>query len=129
MISAITWASGCAGAGSLSTSSGTAKCVRRVDATRTALSNCLISGVNEVLTKDPCQCILDSMRTDAEAKRLARPLADIVMRKDQLDVATINLDAAVWRAKAEGATWEEIGDSLGITRQAAQQRFGGSSPE
>ncbi len=69
------------------------------------------------------------MRTDTEAKRLARPLTDIVMRKDQLDVATINLDAAVWRAKAEGATWEEIGDSLGITRQAAQQRFGGSFPE
>lgn len=27
-------------------------------------------------------------------------------------------------ARAEGVTWEEIGRTLGITKQAAQQRFG-----
>lgn len=32
--------------------------------------------------------------------------------------------AIVREARAEGRTWEEIGDALGTTRQAAQQRFG-----
>lgn len=63
------------------------------------------------------------MRTDEEAKKLARPLADIVSGKDRLDVATIQLDAAVQRARAEGATWEEVADSLGTSRQAAWERF------
>jgi hypothetical protein len=31
---------------------------------------------------------------------------------------------AVRIARAKGATWTEIGDTLGTTRQAAQQRFG-----
>jgi hypothetical protein len=32
--------------------------------------------------------------------------------------------AVVAEAREAGTTWEEIGDALGITRQAAQQRFG-----
>jgi len=32
---------------------------------------------------------------------------------------------AVSDAKREGASWQEIGRRLGITKQAAQQRFGG----
>jgi len=35
-----------------------------------------------------------------------------------------SLRAAVDRARAEGRTWQEIGDVLGTTRQAAFQRFG-----
>ena len=34
------------------------------------------------------------------------------------------LRAAVDRARVEGRTWQEIGDILGTTRQAAFQRFG-----
>jgi hypothetical protein len=30
----------------------------------------------------------------------------------------------VFDARAQGATWEDIGDTLRITKQAAQQRFG-----
>lgn len=33
--------------------------------------------------------------------------------------------AIVDEARAEGRSWSEIGDALGTTRQAAQQRFGG----
>lgn len=62
-------------------------------------------------------------RTDAEAKKLAKPLANIVQANDALDVAVLRLDAAVQRARAEGATWEEVADSLGVTRQAAWERF------
>lgn len=32
--------------------------------------------------------------------------------------------AAVMGARVDGRTWGEIGAALGITRQAAQQRFG-----
>ncbi|GAA3350860.1 hypothetical protein GCM10020358_78350 [Amorphoplanes nipponensis] len=35
-----------------------------------------------------------------------------------------SLRAAVDRARAEGHTWQEIGEVLGTTRQAAFQRFG-----
>ena len=34
------------------------------------------------------------------------------------------LRAAVKAARVNGATWQEIGDSLGVTRQAAWERFG-----
>lgn len=33
--------------------------------------------------------------------------------------------ALVADLREAGATWEDIGDALGVTRQAAQQRFGG----
>jgi hypothetical protein len=31
----------------------------------------------------------------------------------------------VWRARALGATWAQIGNALGITRQSAWERFSG----
>lgn len=33
--------------------------------------------------------------------------------------------AVVAEARAAGTTWQEIGDALGVTRQAAEARFGG----
>jgi hypothetical protein len=38
--------------------------------------------------------------------------------------ATSLVASAVERARAEGRTWQDIGDVLGVTRQAAFQRFG-----
>ena len=37
--------------------------------------------------------------------------------------ATSHLDCAVQRARDEGVTWEQIGRTLGYTKQGAQQRF------
>jgi hypothetical protein len=34
------------------------------------------------------------------------------------------LDEYVTMARSEGATWAEIGDALGVTTQAAHQRYG-----
>jgi len=34
------------------------------------------------------------------------------------------MSAAVWHARQAGTTWQEIGDALGVSRQAAFQRYG-----
>lgn len=34
-------------------------------------------------------------------------------------------DGLVGKMRADGITWREIGEALGVTRSAAQQRFGG----
>jgi len=50
---------------------------------------------------------------------------DEIERADMRHVsAQGDLEIAVERAKDAGATWEAIGGTLGISRQAAQQRFG-----
>lgn len=46
------------------------------------------------------------------------------------DVAKVRADLDEWlrmivgEARVGGATWAELGEALGISRQAAQQRFG-----
>lgn len=40
------------------------------------------------------------------------------------ETATSALETAVLVAREQGMTWDEIGKWLGVTRQAAQQRFG-----
>lgn len=41
------------------------------------------------------------------------------------ETATSALETAVKLARERGMTWDEVGKWLGVTRQAAQQRFGG----
>lgn len=41
------------------------------------------------------------------------------------ETATSALETAVKRAREKGATWQQIGDLMHTTRQAAQMRFGG----
>jgi len=68
----------------------------------------------------------------------ASPYADTMTRTDRLRcdalaaadaantrrrTAETDLDTAVARALHWGATWTEIGDTLGITRQSAHRRF------
>jgi hypothetical protein len=48
-------------------------------------------------------------------------LTDMVALADQLDDA---ISAAVTGLRARGYSWAEIASRLGITRQAAQQRWG-----
>ncbi len=50
---------------------------------------------------------------------------DVVSRAHQVDqVAAQLLKLCVQQSRAAGHTWQELGDRLGITRQAAFQRFG-----
>jgi hypothetical protein len=56
---------------------------------------------------------------DVEALTLMTDLAD------EIDTA---IGQAVNGLRASGYSWAEIGSRLGITRQAAQQRWGGTRP-
>jgi DNA-directed RNA polymerase specialized sigma24 family protein len=63
---------------------------------------------------------------NAYARRVAsgdvEALRDLVTLSDQLDAALIT---AVKGLRAFGYSWAEIGARLGISKQAAQQRWGG----
>jgi predicted ArsR family transcriptional regulator len=39
------------------------------------------------------------------------------------DLAERMIEAAVFAARAEGATWAQIADALGVSHQAARKRF------
>jgi len=47
----------------------------------------------------------------------------------QIREASLTIAHEVGEARANGATWEQIGDALAITKQAAQQRYGRTWPE
>lgn len=49
-------------------------------------------------------------------------LGDAAFLSDQLDAA---IKAAITGLRARGYSWADIGRQLGVTRQAAQQRWGG----
>lgn len=51
------------------------------------------------------------------------PLAAIRRTNDALVVARLKLDVAVLRAREDGHSWATIGNVLGVTRQAAWERF------
>jgi hypothetical protein len=52
-------------------------------------------------------------------------LADAAFLADQLDTV---IKSAVTGLRSRGYSWADIGRQLGVTRQAAQQRFGGDAP-
>src|SRR5256885_13586171 len=62
----------------------------------------------------------DPLARTGEAQRRARALNDV---GDQL------VDHYVARARATGASWSQIGDALGVSKQAAQQRRAGAQYE
>lgn len=49
---------------------------------------------------------------------------EILAASDALQDARRSLESAVLTARASGHTWAEIGETLGMTRQAAYKRFG-----
>ena len=70
-----------------------------------------LSELRELLA-DPPRDPLSLLRCTVEARGL---LEEIVL-------------AAVAEARADSATWEEIGQALGVTREAAYQRFSRHMP-
>lgn len=51
-------------------------------------------------------------------------LENVLQAAQVLDRATQDLEEKVAAARAAGATWEQIGEQLGLTKQGAQQRYG-----
>ncbi|MGO9157376.1 hypothetical protein [Mycobacterium sp.] len=66
---------------------------------------------------------LDSIEPNPADARDASHMRAIIAAKQALDDAEAQLAAAVHAARAAGDTWAAIGVALGITRQAAYQRF------
>ncbi|MCD2190995.1 sigma-70 family RNA polymerase sigma factor [Actinomycetospora soli] len=58
----------------------------------------------------------------------AADLRSVTAAADALDRSRDALEAAVRAARAHGRSWARIGGLLGVTRQAAQQRFGHVDP-
>lgn len=53
-------------------------------------------------------------------------LVDLINLRDELDEA---IKRAVWGQKANGFSWAQIARCLGVTRQAAQMRYGEKLPQ
>jgi hypothetical protein len=78
-----------------------------------------------------------SRRSTVGKGEIARPLpagpaVDVLSWIDQAHrqaaAAEHTLDAAIVRARQAGVSWAQIGDRLGVSRQAAQQRLARSAP-
>jgi hypothetical protein len=71
----------------------------------------------------------DAMRSSVGKGTVARPIPGVELAR-LIDAARIAADAndqlqrAARAARHAGASWTQIGDAAGITRQAAQQRWG-----
>lgn len=94
----------------------------------------LLHVVNKDLTPIYCQGIIDNMMTAAQNLAKLRETIDLiestedhrtrVALADSLRVTAgwqITLEVDEWRH--ESASWTDVGDVLGVSRQAAQQRF------
>ena len=95
------------------------------------------SGVNKSLTAKPRRRVTENDEYAAFTRRVIRAytrrvtagdidaLADMARLADELDIA---ISHAVTGLRARhGYSWAEIAARLGITRQAAQQRWGGQT--
>ena len=67
---------------------------------------------------------LDTIEPDPADARDARYFRRIVAAGAALEDAEDDLRSAVAEARAAGDTWGMIGTALGVSRQAAYQRFG-----
>lgn len=60
---------------------------------------------------------------------IATPALDALRSaKATIDSETDRLRPLVAEARHRGASWQQVGDALGMTRQAAHERYGGKAP-
>ncbi len=67
---------------------------------------------------------LGQIDPDPADARDASHIRRIIAASEAVEVAQGELVAAVAAARAAGDTWDAIGVALGVSRQAAYQRFG-----
>src|SRR5918995_1097747 len=83
------------------------------------------AGVNARLTAMDLNELITAVELAGEDDPLARVSAAAAL-KDQIEALGDELlDHFVKEARDQGCSWTLIGDALGVTRQAAQQRHGG----
>ncbi|MDV7192608.1 hypothetical protein [Mycolicibacterium fortuitum] len=71
---------------------------------------------------------LDNLEVDPADARDARHMRRIAAAATALTNAEAELNTAVAEARKAGDTWAMVGTALGISRQAAYQRFGKVAP-
>lgn len=74
--------------------------------------------------EDDQQAAATERQTLALARRAGSNLGTLARLKEHYDDGPSVLALAVAGAQSRGYSWAEIGQALGTTRQAAQQRFG-----
>ncbi|MFT4219331.1 MAG: hypothetical protein QM611_02265 [Microbacterium sp.] len=67
---------------------------------------------------------LDELDVATHPARDATHVRAIIAASEDVSVAEATLRAAVRDARKAGDSWSMIGAALGVSRQAAQQRFG-----
>lgn len=67
---------------------------------------------------------LDNLEVDPAKARDGRHMRRIAAAATALTAAETELNDAVAEARASGDTWAMVGTALGVSRQAAYQRFG-----
>jgi hypothetical protein len=73
------------------------------------------------MTKTP---ILKTQTYRVDRSHYSETLDELHTTAQRIEWEIARLPELVRKARAEGATWEDIGRELGVTRSAAQQRFG-----
>jgi hypothetical protein len=68
-------------------------------------------------------------RTESATRLPGAELIELVAATQELIRAEERVGEALRRARDAGASWAQLGDALGITRQAAQQRFASTGRE
>lgn len=62
-------------------------------------------------------------RTNLDRKVPGAELGELIDAAQALALAEARVTDAARRAREAGASWGQVGDALGVSRQAAQQRF------
>jgi len=78
----------------------------------------------DAIEHDAAMDWLDSLDpTTHPAEVVPQEVRDVADAVDHLHAAEDELTAAVLRARAAGASWNHLALALGVSRQAARQRF------
>lgn len=76
------------------------------------------------VTEHQADTVQSSLERIRELLLMDRPAIDVLAEVHYLTVQADELSRSLTQdARNEGASWAAIGDALGTTRQAAQQRF------
>jgi hypothetical protein len=89
--------------------------------------------VNKPLTSNRARQVVENPEYAAFVRRVLRACArrvaagdieSLVLMAELADTVDASIQDAVTGMRAHGYSWAEIGSRLGVTRQAAQQRWG-----